>query len=221
VLDKAVEILAALETAPRTLAELAAATGLPRATAHRLAVRMERYGFVRRDAEGRFGLGLRLVGLGQAAADGFPLREIAAPALQRLRDETGESVQLYVAEGDGRRCVVSLPSPHALRWIVAEGALLPMDRGSAGKVLAGGRPHLSSEVSPKVSPEGWAESVEEREPGVASVSAAVTIEGVGIAAAVSVSGPVERLTRRPGRRFGRQVAAAAAEIAAAIARSSR
>jgi DNA-binding IclR family transcriptional regulator len=217
VLDKVVEILAALEVAPRTLADLAAATGLPRATAHRLAVRLEQHGFVRRDAEGRFGLGLRLVGLGQAAADGFPLREVAAPVLQRLRDETGESVQLYVAEGDGRRCVVSLPSPHALRWIVAEGALLPMDRGSAGKVLRSGR-HASSR---QVSPEGWAESVEEREPGVASVSSAVTIDGVGIAAAVSVSGPVERLTRQPGRRFGRQVVAAAAAIAAAIATSSR
>jgi DNA-binding IclR family transcriptional regulator len=221
VLDKAVEILTALEASPRTLTELAAATGLPRATVHRLAVRLEQHGFVRRDADGRFGLGLRLVGLGQAAADGFPLREVAAPMLQRLRDETGESVQLYVAEGDGRRCVISLPSPHALRWMVAEGALLPMDRGSAGKVLGGGRLPFSSEIASGVSPEGWAESVEEREPGAASVSAAVTVDGGGIAAAVSVSGPVERLTRQPGRRFGRQVVAAAAEIAAAVTTSSR
>ena len=73
-----------------------------------------------------------LVGLGQAAADGFPLAELARPALTALRDETGESVQLFVREDDGRRCVVSLQSSHGLRWIVPEGALLPLHVGSAG-----------------------------------------------------------------------------------------
>ena len=60
---------------------------------------------------------------------------------------------------------------------------------------------------------GWAESVEEREPGVASVSAAVRDQrpgaGGSIVAAVSVSGPVERTTRRPGERYGALVVAAA------------
>jgi DNA-binding IclR family transcriptional regulator len=203
-----VEILTALEDTPRSLGELAASTGLPRATVHRLAVRLERHGLVRRDPDGRFALGLRLIGFGHAAAEHFPLRAAAAPVLAQLRDETGESVQLYVAEGDGRRCVVSLASPHALRWIVAEGALLPMERGSAGKVLDGARA--------AVSPQGWAESVEEREPGVASVSAAVRLGDGAVVGAVSVSGPVERLTRRPGARFGRHVVAAAREIAAAL-----
>ena len=125
-----------------------------------------------------------------------------APRSRPLRDRTGESVQLYVAEGEGRRCVVSLQSPHGLRWIVPEGALLPMDRGSAGKVLQAGA-------------SGWAESVEEREPGVCSVSAPV-VDGRGkVLAAVSVSGPVERLTRTPGERFGADVIAAAADVAAA------
>ena len=78
----------------------------------------------RRDPDGRFCLGLGLVALGRAAADGFPLAELARPALAALRDETGESVQLFVREGDGRRCVVSLQSAHGLRWIVAEGALV-------------------------------------------------------------------------------------------------
>ncbi len=92
---------------------------------------------MRRDLDGRYCLGLELVALGRAAADSFPLADLARPVLTALRDETGESVQLFVREGDGRRCVVSLQSPHGLRWIVAEGALLPLDRGSAGKVLTG------------------------------------------------------------------------------------
>ena len=44
----------------------------------------------------------------------------AAPAVA-LCQHTGESVQLYVREGDRRRCAVSLPSPHGLRWIVERG----------------------------------------------------------------------------------------------------
>ena len=163
VLDKAVAVLRALErVGPAGLAELQSATGLPRATAHRLAIALEQHGLVRRDRDGRFELGLALVGLGQAAADGFPLAELARPTLTALRDETGESVQLFVREHDGRRCVVSLQSSHGLRWIVPEGALLPLAVGSAGRVLSGA-----------VGADGWIESVEEREAGVASVSAPV------------------------------------------------
>ncbi len=203
VLDKAVAVLRALErTGPAALGELQAATGLPRATAHRLASALERHGLVRRDADGRFCLGLGLIGLGRAAADGDPIAGRARPRLAALRDETGESVQLFVREGEARRCVVSLQSPHGLRWIVPEGAVLPLAVGSAGRVLGG-----------DVAPRGWIESVEEREVGVASVSAPVLDHGV-VVAAVSVSGPVERLTRSPGRRFGPQVVAAAGDIAA-------
>ncbi|MBA2497027.1 MAG: helix-turn-helix domain-containing protein, partial [Acidimicrobiia bacterium] len=66
VLDKAVLVLDALTAGPRSLAELMAATDLPRATAHRLAVALEAHGLVRRDAGGRFALGLRLAALGRA-----------------------------------------------------------------------------------------------------------------------------------------------------------
>jgi DNA-binding IclR family transcriptional regulator len=205
VLDKAVAVLDALGRGPVTLAALAAATGLPRATAHRLAVALEAHGLVRRDGDGRFALGLRLVALGRSAADGFPLAEAARPALERLRDDTGESVQLYVREGDGRRCVVSLQSPHGLRWIVAEGALLPLGVGSAGRVLMGGAGARRR----------WVESVEEREPGVCSVSSPVRAADA-VVGAVSVSGPVERLGRSPGRRYGPAVATAAEEIGRAL-----
>ena len=123
------------------------------------------------------------------------------PVLARLRDETGESVQLFVREGTHRRCVLSLQSPHALRWIVPEGALFPLDQGSAGRVLSG-----------QLGATGWVASVEERESGVASVSAPVIGSGGQVLAAVSVSGPIDRLTRQPGRRYGASVVAAAGTI---------
>jgi DNA-binding IclR family transcriptional regulator len=201
VIDKGVVILCALARTPLDLAALQDATGLPRATAHRLAVALELHGLVRRDPQGRFCLGFELIRLGRAAEDQFPLADLARPILTSLRDATGESVQLYVPEGDSRRCVVSLESTHGLRWIVPQGALLPMDRGSAGRVLQG---------------DESAESVEEREPGVASVSAAVRDRRGQIIAAVSLSGPVERLSRQPARRFGRDVLEAARAVTAAI-----
>lgn len=205
VLDKSVLVLRSIATGPKSLNELQAATGLPRATAHRLAAALVTHGLLRRDPEGRFDLGLDLAALGRVATSRFPLGALSMPALRALRDATGESVQLFVVDGDQRRCVVSLQSPHGLQWIVPEGVLFPLGRGSAGRVLNG--EHTSA---------GWVESIEEREAGVASVSAAVRDGDGAIIAAVSVSGPVERLTRKPGERWGTTVSAAAQRIASAL-----
>jgi DNA-binding IclR family transcriptional regulator len=206
VLDKAMLVLRAVGTRPSSLGELQSATRLPRATAHRLASALEQHGMLRRDDEGRFDLGPELVTLGRTAWHRYPLGATALPVLEGLRDETGESVQLFVREGAQRRCVLSLPSPHALRWIVPEGVLFPLDVGSAGRALTG---HAGSD--------GWVESIEEREAGVASVSAPVFGSDGVVLAAVSVSGPVDRLTRKPGRRFGARVVAAAGDVSAQLA----
>jgi DNA-binding IclR family transcriptional regulator len=207
VVDKTVAVLRALErVGPAGLAEVQAEAGLPRATAHRLLRALEHHGLVRRDQQGRFCPGLGLISLGRAAAEAFPLAELSRPVLLGLRDRTGESVQLFVREGDGRRCVVSLQSAHGLRWIVPEGAVLPLRVGSAGRILSG-----------ETGADGWVQSVEEREPGVASVSAPV-VDGCGdVVAAISISGPLGRLTRRPGELFGADVEAAAAVVSSALA----
>jgi DNA-binding IclR family transcriptional regulator len=211
VIDKATQVLDALEEAPRSLSELVAVTGFSRATAHRLAVALELHGLVRRDEEGRFALGVRLIALGRAAAEAIPLASAALPALEALRDETGESVQLYVRQGDRRVCIAALESPHGLRTIVPMGASLPLEVGSAGKILSdASNESVGTESSPNRRP--WVESVGEREAGVASVSAAVAGPDGRALAAVSVSGPIERTTRQPGRRYGDAVVAAARHI---------
>ena len=204
VLDKAVLVLRAVAERPLSLAALQSTTGLPRATAHRLAVALETHGLLRRDDDGRFDLGPELASLGRVAAQRFPLADLALPVIERLRDATGESAQLFVREGTARRCVLSLQSPHALRWIVPEGVLFPLDVGSAGRVLSG-------EADGR-----WAESVEEREAGVASVSAPVLSPTGDVIAAVSVSGPIERMSRQPGRVFGDRVVAAAHSLSALL-----
>jgi DNA-binding IclR family transcriptional regulator len=204
VLDKAVRLLVSLEDGPLGLSDLVESSGLSRATTHRLAVALEVHGLVRRDEEGRFVLGMRLVELGRSAADAIPLAAAAEDALVELRDGTGESVQLYVRDGDRRVCVAALESPHGLRTIVPMGASLPLDRGSAGRVLMG-----TDSVPNR---RQWVESVGEREAGVASVSAPVLDAAGVVLAAVSVSGPIERTSRSPGRKYAKAVVRAARRI---------
>jgi DNA-binding IclR family transcriptional regulator len=199
VLDKAMAVVGALEASSRSLAELVDVTGLSRPTAHRLAAALEVHGLVRRDEDGRFCLGLRLIGLGHEAATAVPVWAAARPALASLHELTGESVQLFVRDGDARVCVESIESPRELRTIVPIGARLPLSVGSAGRVLSG-------EDAP------WVASVEEREEGVASVSAPVRDGGGRVVAAVSVSGPLQRLSRQPGRKYGDAVVAAARTV---------
>ena len=152
-------------------------------------------------------LGPRLVELGTRAAATLPLAALARPALEHLREATGESVQLYVRDGAVRVCVAAIDAARELRTIVAVGARLPLAKGSAGAVLRG---------DAAAARKGWAESIGEREAGVASVSAAVRDDAGEVRAAVSVSGPIERTTRTPGRRYR----AAVMEAAQAIERAA-
>ena len=191
VLDKAFVVLNALVARPLSLSEAVEVTGIPRATCHRLLSALEHHGAVRRNNEGLYCLGPTLAGLGRGAAVHFPFLERAIEIATEIRDRTGESVQVFIAETDGRRCIVSLDSPNGLRWIVPEGSLFPLSRGSAGKVL-----------SAKTAPTSWVESVEERVKGVASVSAPVLDADGHVIAAISISGPLERMSRTPGAKFG-------------------
>lgn len=202
VLDKTMGVLAAVERMPCSLAELVTATGLSRPTTHRLAVALEAHGLVRRDDDGRFCLGLRLIGLGHAAAEAVPVWAAARPALVWLHEQTGESVQLFVRDGDVRVCVDSIESARELRTIVPVGARLPLEAGSAGTVLS----------DPERDDRPWMQSVGEREEGVASVSAAVRDTSGRAVAAVSVSGPIQRLSLKPGAKYGEVVAEAARRI---------
>ncbi len=222
VLDKAVRILATLESGPHSLSELVAATGIARPTAHRLAVALEFHRLVSRDLMGRFVLGPRSAELSASAGEDR-LLAVAGPALATLRDVTGESAQLYRRQGDQRICVASAERASGLRDSVPVGTTLSMQAGSAAQIL------LSWEDPDKlhrglvnakfnaaslsaVRRRGWAQSVGEREVGVASVSAPVRGPNNKVIAAVSISGPIERLGRQPGRMHAAQVVATAARL---------
>ncbi|MBA2416129.1 MAG: IclR family transcriptional regulator [Geodermatophilaceae bacterium] len=218
VLDKAVSVLTAAAARPVSLADLVAGTALPRATAHRIAVALEVHGLLTRDGAGRWLPGPAL----GALAGSDPLLAAAPAMLQRLSDQTGESAQLYRQEGIWRVCVAAVDRASGLRDTVPVGARLPMTAGSAAQVLAawsedaGVPPEAvySARTLSAVRRRGWATSVGQREPGVASVSAPVFVAG-SVVAAISVSGPADRLGRRLGERLSPAILRAAAELSTA------
>ncbi len=213
VLDKSVEILALLaEDGPTGLTGVVGATGIPRPTAHRLLAALEAHHLVAR-SNGRYRLGLRLLGWGEKAAAGTTLVEVSRPVLESLRDDTGESVQLYVREGDQRVCVAAVERVGGgLRDMVPVGSVLPLEQGSGGTVLLAWSGDGKEARFDEVRDRGWAESIAEREEGVASVSAPVFGPGKKLRAAVCASGPVSRLGERPGERLAGPVVEAALEI---------
>jgi DNA-binding IclR family transcriptional regulator len=220
-----VAILRAVAEEPATLADLVARTGLPRATTHRLAVALEGHRLVERTESGVWTTG---AGLRELARSGPDLAELAERHLVTLRDISGESAQFYVRDGASRVCVAAAERAHGLRDTVPVGARLPLTAGSAAHALLAFAP--ADEVTPllpsasftartllDVRRRGWAHSVAEREAGVASLSAPVRDGAGGVLGAVSISGPVERLGRRPAP----EVVGAVLDAAAAISRAAR
>src|SRR6478735_7903630 len=183
VLDKAVEVLRATSAAPTGLADLCATTGLPRATAHRLAVGLEVHGLLARDANGRW-------------CPGPMLAVLAAPP-SGLRDTVQLGSRLPLNAGSGAKVLTAWADPSTQRAVLAESA-------------------FSERTLAEVRRRGWAQSVAEREPGVASVSAPVRDPKGSVIAAVSVSGPVERIGRRPGARWAGDLVEAAGALTARL-----
>ena len=203
VIDKTVAVLDALAEGPCTLAALVEATGLPRPTAHRLALALERHHVVDRDSQGRFIIGPRAT---RWAAGVDTLQERADQAVVALRDASGVSAQVYRRVGTQRLCIAAAEPVAGLRDTVPVGALLTLQAGSAAQVLIAWLP--DAERAPllrgaafteadlaTVRRRGWAHSVAQREPGVASISAPVRATDGTVIAAVSLSGPQDRLAR--------------------------
>jgi DNA-binding IclR family transcriptional regulator len=228
VLDRFVAILSAIEDGARSYMDIVERTGLPTTTTHRLIQGLEDHGLLIHIGGLGYALGPRLLALATTAMRDLPLRELAHPALERLARSTGESAQLYVRDGDRRVCIDAVESERELRTIVGIGASLPLDKGSAGKVflawgteqdratLAADEGRLPQQVA-TTRRRGWADSVAEREPGVASVSAPIFGPHDALLAAVSVSGPASRLGQLRAKRYAPAVLEAAREIERALA----
>jgi DNA-binding IclR family transcriptional regulator len=233
VLDRVVAILDLVEAGEaRSLAEVARATGYTRSTTHRLLQAMEAHDLLDYSGARGYHLGPRFLRLANRSLRELPLRDIAHPVLARLGEVTGESAQLYVRSLDERICIDAVESPSELRTIVDVGAALPLTKGSAGKLfLAWSTPADRARLTESLDPawlarldqqiltgrrRGWTESVGEREPGVASVSAPIVGPYDALVAVISVSGPVSRLGRGGAKRHAPAVMAAARDVERAL-----
>lgn len=225
VLDRAVAILMAVSPQPRSLNELCEDTGLPRATAHRLATALETHRLLTRSPDGRWAVGPALATLG--AGDRDQLIDAATPVMAELMEITGESVQLYQLTGTSRTCIAAQEPPSGLQNTVPVGSRLPLTSGSAAKVFLAYSPsELRTELLAdaafnlaeldRVREMGWGESVAEREVGLASLSAPVFDSAGAFLAVLSVSGPAERLRPHPGEKWGSELVSSARRLSEAL-----
>jgi DNA-binding IclR family transcriptional regulator len=231
VIDKAAAILGALEKGPTTLADLVTTTHLARPTVHRLALALEHHHLIGRDSRGAFVLGPRFAQLAASVGEDR-LVSAAQPVLTVLRDRTGESSQLYRPHGDQRICIAAADRPVGLRDSIPVGTTMTMAAGSAAQVLLAWEPpermHAGLEGARFTAAElelvrgqGYAESAGERESGVSSVSAPVWGTAGTVIAAVSISGPMERLTAHPAGLHAEAVVDAARQLSDVLRRTEQ
>ncbi|MEU4213024.1 IclR family transcriptional regulator [Streptomyces sp. NPDC026206] len=222
VLDKASLLLGVLEDGPASSARIVAASGLSRPTVYRLAMALERLRLVTRDSRGRYMLGPRL---GEMAVEvrGDRMVESAGPVLSALRDRTRADARLHRRRGDLQVCVATAEKPAGPGERVPVGAAFPMTSGAVAQVLLAWeepdrlyeglrRARFTADTLSAVRRRGWAQSVGERDSGIATVTAPVRGRDGRVVAALSVSGPVIRLGRQPGQAYAHPVIEAALRL---------
>ena len=245
--QKATSILRAVAAQPRgeTASGVARTAGLSHSTALRLIHTLENEGFLmRRPGDGRYVIGLDLVRLGTDAEPGDLLRAAARPALQRVADETRETVTLSVVRGrEALDVVLQIDTPHLIQAINWVGRRYPLHASSSGKVLlaeldtarlerilAGPleRPTRSTITDPaklradieRVRTDGFAAIVDELEEGLASLSVPIFEADRRLLGTLNVTGPSFRFDERRRRAALKHLRVAATEIEEALGRSA-
>lgn len=184
-----------------SLAELSRRAGMHKTTTLRIARTLAgaRY-LVQREEDGAWRLGPASGWLGARYQASFDLNNEIEPTLRELTRETGESASFFVREGDIRTCLVRVEGPKAIRHHIRMGEVLPLEKGSPGRVLLAfsGEP---GEPYESIRRDGFYVSVGEREPEIASVSAPVFGANWRLLGALSVSGPAGRLPREKLQKF--------------------
>lgn len=195
--DRALKILDCFDvgTHELSLAELSRTTGFYKSTILRLAVSLERFGYLTRDEAGLFRLGSAAWRLGSAYRENFDLAEVLRPELQTLCDITNETASFYIREGDCRICLYRAEPERAIRHSITEGASMPLTHGASGKLLlafSGGETAQAAEIRSH----GSCVSLGERDPEVAAVSVPLLAQSGRLVGALAVSGLITRITTK-------------------------
>jgi DNA-binding IclR family transcriptional regulator len=241
VLGKALDLLDALDGGgAATLTELSARTGIPKATALRVLANLEERGFVERDANGRYALGMRLLQLGARISAGLDLRTVARPVLQALHEEFDETINLGVPAEGGLVYIDILQSARGLRMTATVGMRDDYYSSALGKAmmaqwtLAEVERAVPPDPLPRKTPrtlqtrsaliaelertrgQGFAIDDEENEAGARCVAAPLFDHRGQCIGAISLAGPASRLTPDRVGPVAQRIRGAAATISARL-----
>ena len=137
-IEKALNILLLFssETPALSHTEIAKAMGWSTSTTSRLLSTLQNKGFLIRDfATGKYMLGGVLYFLGQVAKNSVNLSQICTPVIQRIRNETQETVHIFIREGYERICFAQAEGTQSVRQSTALGTREPVCYGATGIVL--------------------------------------------------------------------------------------
>jgi DNA-binding IclR family transcriptional regulator len=175
-----------------TLNELARRTGMYKSTILRLITTLVHEHCIVRLHDGSYQLGSMLLHWGGLYQAALRLDDHVPPILRRLVQETGEGASFFTREGELRVCLFRVDSPRSIRDHVHTGDLLPLDRGAAGRVLAGFDPALTDPAKFPTQP--LIATVGEREPDIAAIAAPVFGPHGSLRGALAISGPAVRFS---------------------------
>ncbi len=199
--DRALTLLTAFASGDvsLSLAELAARTGLYKSTALRLLASLEHARLLQRLDNGNYSLGSEIARLSAVYAASFSLERVVLPVLRELVENTGESAAYHVRQGQQRLCLYRVDSPHPIRDHIRAGDVLPMDRGTGGRVLTAFDPVLAKSGSAAdrkllaaIRERGHYAATGDRLAEVAGISAPVWHSDGSLAAAVTLTMPSHR-----------------------------
>ena len=231
---RAVSVLKALgrSSNPYGVTELGTATGLSKATVFRLLGALENEGMVARDdGSGAYRLGPEMISLGASALSTTHLREVAHHELLRLTEESGETSTLEVLAGIDVLVVDEVQGRFLFSATPEIGRRWPIHATSTGKVLLAfseshlnlprltrygprtivSRTALERELT-RVRQHGYAWAVDELEPGLVALAAPIRNHLGFVAAALSINGPVSRLTPKRRRELLSRLCEAATRV---------
>lgn len=204
--ERALSLLARVcEEGSSSLANAARAVELSPSTALRLLRTLEATGFVRRDDEGSYRPGSRMVQLGAQALSNESLIDLCHQEMVGLAEATGESIYLSI-EGHGHSVlyISIVEGSHSIRHANWVGRTIPMNGSAAGLVLQGQTPERGFVV---------VERGIERD--VTAVAAPVTA-GRRVLASLSILVPTYRIDERTTQQFGRLLADAARRVSVGL-----
>ncbi|MEV6779413.1 IclR family transcriptional regulator [Streptomyces syringium] len=239
VLEKIKRILACftVEDPEPSLGEITRLSGLPQSTCQRLVHNLVREGFLDRKGD-HYRIGLELVQLAAPGTFGLDLVQLTRPALEQLRDRTGESACLYVRDEAFRTVIAVAETRHIVMRLFKVGMVMPLHAGAPGKIfmaydpaartdairygLTRFTPHTQVDIGAldqqveQARRQGWAAAFDERHEGVGSISAPVFDHGGELAAVLGIGAPTQRVSPEDVDRIAPLVTEAAQEASRAL-----